>query len=53
MEVMRLSRTQRAVRWLIIGIGLAYTVLPILWILSISVRQVGAVVFPVPWCPRA
>jgi ABC-type glycerol-3-phosphate transport system permease component len=53
MEVMRLGWAQRTARWVILGIGLVYTVLPILWILSIAVREVGAVVFPVPLLPTS
>jgi multiple sugar transport system permease protein len=51
MEVMRLGLAQRAARWIVIGLAVAYTVVPILWILSIAVRPVGAVVFPVPLLP--
>lgn len=51
MEVMRLGRGQRLLRWLIIALGLAYTVIPIMWIVSIAVRPVGSVTFPVSVIP--
>ena len=53
MEVMRLGRLQRAARWTVLVLAICYTVLPILWIASIAVRQVGAVVFPVPLLPTS
>ncbi len=48
---MELTRGQRLVRWLVVGAGLAYALVPILWVLVIALRPRTAFTFPLPLVP--
>ena len=51
MELMELSPLQRAARWLILAVGLAFTLIPIFWVLSVAFRPPGTFTFPVTLVP--
>lgn len=51
MEMIRLGPGQVVARAAVLALGLAYTVVPILWILSMSVRPPGQVSYPLPVLP--
>lgn len=51
MEMIRLGRFQRILRTVILAVGLMYTVVPILWVLSVAFRPPGQASFPVPVLP--
>lgn len=48
---MELSPAQRAGRWLILACGLAFTLVPIAWVLSVAFRPAGTFTFPVGIIP--
>ena len=51
MELMELSPFQKALRWLVLAIGLLFTLVPVVWILSVAFRPPGSFTFPVPILP--
>ena len=53
MELMELGPAQRAGRWVILGFGLAFTLVPIAWVLSVAFRPSGTFTFPVGIVPTA
>jgi multiple sugar transport system permease protein len=46
-----LTAGQKAIRWLVIAVGLTYALLPVLWVLAIAVRQRSQFTFPLPLIP--
>ena len=48
---MELTFGQRAIRWLVISVGLAYALVPMLWVLAIALRPRSAFSFPLPLIP--
>jgi multiple sugar transport system permease protein len=48
-----LTRAQRAVRWLVLALGLAYALVPVLWVLAIALRPRSAFTFPLPLVPTS
>jgi multiple sugar transport system permease protein len=46
-----LTRRQSTVRWALIAIGVVYALVPVLWVLAISVRPQGAFTYPLPLIP--
>lgn len=52
MEVIRLSGAQRIARALVLALGLAFTVIPILWIVTMAFRPPGQVTYPLPVLPN-
>src|SRR5262249_19512892 len=48
---MELTRRQSAVRWLVVGVGLLYALVPVLWVLTIALRPRKAFRFPRPLIP--
>jgi multiple sugar transport system permease protein len=53
MELMELGPAQRVGRWLILAVGLAFTLVPIAWVLSVAFRPPGTFTFPVGIIPSA
>jgi len=53
MEMIRLGPVQRIARLLILALGLAYTIVPILWIVSVAIRPPGTIVFPLSIIPTS
>src|SRR5919108_4171526 len=51
MELIRLTVSQRLLRLAITFFGLAFTLLPLLWVLSIAIRPGQQAVFPVSILP--
>lgn len=50
---MELTRGQRAARWLVVAAGLAYALIPVLWVLAIALRPHSAFTFPLPLVPTS
>ena len=48
---MELTQRQNAVRWLVIAVGVAYSLIPVLWIVAIALRPQGGFTFPLPLVP--
>ena len=51
MELMELSPLQKLGRWLVLACGLAFTLFPVLWVLSVAFRPAGSFTFPVEVIP--
>lgn len=51
MEMISLGTGQRIGRAIILALGLAYTLIPILWIVTMAVRPAGQVTYPLPFLP--
>ncbi|TMG34127.1 MAG: carbohydrate ABC transporter permease [Chloroflexi bacterium] len=51
MEVIPLGPLGRAVRFVALAGGLAFTLVPVLWVASLALRPAGAVTFPVSLLP--
>jgi N,N'-diacetylchitobiose transport system permease protein len=51
MELIRLTLGQRLLRLAVIVVGLAFTLLPLLWVLSIAIRPGHQAVFPISILP--
>ncbi len=49
---MELTYSQRIVRWLVIGIGLLYALVPVLWVVAIALRPQNQFAFPIPLVPK-
>jgi ABC-type glycerol-3-phosphate transport system permease component len=47
-----LTARQSVVRWLVIAVGVAYSLVPVLWIVAIALRPQGAFTFPLPLVPN-
>jgi multiple sugar transport system permease protein len=47
-----LTARQSVVRWLVIAIGVAYSLVPVLWVVAIALRPQGAFTFPLPLIPN-
>ncbi len=48
---MELTPAQKTVRWLVLAFGLAYALVPVLWVLAIALRPRSAFTFPLPIVP--
>lgn len=48
---MELTRSQQALRWLVITIGLAYCLVPVLWVVAVALTPRSAFTFPLPLVP--
>jgi multiple sugar transport system permease protein len=46
-----LTPAQKTVRWLVLALGLAYALVPVLWVLAIALRPRSAFTFPLPLVP--
>jgi ABC-type glycerol-3-phosphate transport system permease component len=46
-----LTARESAVRWTVITIGVAYALVPVLWVLTIALRPQSAFTFPLPLIP--
>jgi ABC-type glycerol-3-phosphate transport system permease component len=53
MDLIRLSALQRVVRLLLIVLALLFTILPLLWIISIGLRPGSQAIFPVSVVPSS
>jgi multiple sugar transport system permease protein len=51
MELMELGPAQRVARWVVLALGLAFTLVPIAWVLSVAFRPPGTFTFPVGIIP--
>jgi multiple sugar transport system permease protein len=52
-DLIRLSVLQRALRLVVIGVALLFTLLPLLWIVSIALRPGSQAVFPISIIPSS
>jgi multiple sugar transport system permease protein len=52
-DLVRLSTAQRALRAAVVLLALAFTLLPLLWIMSIAIRPGSQAVFPISIVPSA
>jgi multiple sugar transport system permease protein len=46
-----LTPSQKALRWCVLAFGLAYALIPILWVVAIALRPRSAFTFPLPLVP--
>jgi multiple sugar transport system permease protein len=46
-----LTRGQKTFRWIVLALGLAYSLIPILWVVAIALRPRSAFSFPLPLIP--
>ena len=53
MDLVRLSGLQRLVRAAVVGIALAFAVLPLLWVVSIAIRPGTQAVYPISILPTS
>lgn len=51
MELIPLGPGQKALRLAVIGVALLFTLVPVLWVVSVALRPAGLLVFPVPLVP--
>ena len=49
---MDLTPRQNTIRWAAISVGVAYSLIPVLWVVAIAVRPQGAFTFPLPLVPN-
>ena len=49
---MDLTPKQNTIRWVVISVGVAYSLIPVLWVVAIALRPQGAFTFPLPLVPN-
>lgn len=49
---MELTSSQKAVRWIVLAVGLVYSLVPVLWVVAIALRPQNQFAFPIPLIPK-